>query len=95
MNALSESTENAFKLLIAAADDRAYFFAWALKEAFGRNDDDAIMRIMVGRSEIDLKDIEEAFKDSFDDELSKIIKEETSGNYQKLLLAILDSGKIQ
>ena len=39
--------------------------------------------------QIDLRDIEEAYEDSFKHKLTKSIKRKTSGDYQDLLIGIL------
>ena len=41
--------------------------------------------------EIDLRDIDEAYEDSFKHKLAKSIKRKTSGDYQDLLIGILRS----
>ena len=41
--------------------------------------------------QIDLRDIEEAYEDSFKHKLAKSIKRKTSGDYQDLLIGILRS----
>ena len=41
--------------------------------------------------QIDLRDIEEAYEDSFKHKLAKCIKRKTSGDYQDLLIGILRS----
>ena len=44
--------------------------------------------------EVDLNSIEIAFKKMFGKKLERILKEETSGNYRDLLLAMLTQARI-
>jgi len=52
-------------------------------------DDDTLIRVLVARSEIDLEDIKEAYKKHYKKTLAQDVKGDTSGDYQKLLLAII------
>ena len=45
--------------------------------------------------QIDLKDIEEAYEESFEESLAKTIEDKTSGDYQDLLLRILQPFDIE
>ncbi|KAG0728545.1 Annexin-B12 [Chionoecetes opilio] len=53
-------------------------------------DDKALIRILVSRSEIDLEGIKERYKELYGRELSDDVKDDTRGEYQKLLLAIIN-----
>ena len=39
-------------LIVAACDDTAFFFAGCIQDALREKDDDWMMRILVGRSEV-------------------------------------------
>jgi hypothetical protein len=68
----------------------ADFFACKIREAckgMGTNDDQLI-RILISRDEIDLKQIKEIYKQRFEKTLFEEIKDETGGDYKNLLLGI-------
>lgn len=52
-------------------------------------DDNTLIRVMVSRSEIDLREISKCFSKKYGKPLSEFIKGDCSGDYRKLLLAIL------
>ncbi|XP_070545070.1 annexin A5-like [Ptychodera flava] len=52
-------------------------------------DDHTLIRVVVSRSEIDLIEIKQAFLERHYKTLYKMIEEDTSGDYRKLLLAIV------
>lgn len=52
-------------------------------------DDDQLIRIIVWRSEIDLAEIKGAFQSLYGIALPAFIKEDTSGDFRSLLLAIV------
>ncbi|XP_044269272.1 annexin B9 isoform X2 [Tribolium madens] len=52
--------------------------------------DKTLIRIIVSRSEIDLADIKQAFLDKYGKTLESWISGDTSGDYKKVLLAIVD-----
>ena len=69
------------------------FFATKIKQAckgMGTNDD-LLIRIMVSRDEVDLKQIKEIYKQRYDITLYEEIKNECSGDYKNLLLGIARS----
>uniref|UniRef100_A0A8C7H2T3 Annexin n=1 Tax=Oncorhynchus kisutch TaxID=8019 RepID=A0A8C7H2T3_ONCKI len=50
--------------------------------------DNTLIRIMICRSEIDMLDIRECFRMSYEKSLYNMIKEDTSGDYKRTLLAL-------
>nr|CAI5817781.1 unnamed protein product [Callosobruchus analis] len=67
------------------------YFAERLHDAMsglGTNDK-TLIRIVVSRSEIDLADIKQAFQDKYGKSLESWISGDTSGDYKRVLLAIL------
>ena len=52
-------------------------------------DDSALIRLLVGRSEIDLDDVKKIFKDTYKKSLSAWVESECSGNYKKILLLLI------
>uniref|UniRef100_A0A8C7MGN7 Annexin n=1 Tax=Oncorhynchus kisutch TaxID=8019 RepID=A0A8C7MGN7_ONCKI len=51
--------------------------------------DNTLIRIMICRSEIDMLDIRECFRMSYEKSLYNMIKEDTSGDYKRTLLALV------
>lgn len=51
-----------------------------------------IIRILITRCDVDLKDIKKSFEKLSRKTLAQFVKEETRGDYQKALLALLDEG---
>ncbi|XP_074063847.1 annexin A4 isoform X1 [Macrotis lagotis] len=67
----------------------AYFAERLYKSMKGLGtDDDTLIRIMVSRSEIDMLDIREQFKRLYGKSLYSFIKDDTSGDYRKVLLIL-------
>jgi len=73
-----------------ARDPPSYFASLLYKsmKGLGTNDDDLI-RIVVTRSEVDMEEIKQRFYQEFKQPLSKFINDDTSGDYKKLLLALV------
>uniref|UniRef100_A0A8C5GEW4 Annexin n=1 Tax=Gouania willdenowi TaxID=441366 RepID=A0A8C5GEW4_GOUWI len=86
-----ETTGNLEDLLLAIVKcSRSVpgFFAYSLYKSMRRagTDDDTLMRIMVSRSEVDMLDIRDCFKEMYGESLYTTIQEDTTGDYQKALL---------
>ncbi|GFT77010.1 annexin A7 [Trichonephila clavipes] len=77
--------------IVYCIKDRNKFFAKQLKDCLKGigTDDSALVRILVSRSEIDLEDIKEAYLQMFQKDLGEDVAEDTSGDYRKALLRIL------
>ncbi|XP_014664979.1 PREDICTED: uncharacterized protein LOC106807208 [Priapulus caudatus] len=52
-------------------------------------DDDALIRIVVSRCEIDMTQVAESFQRGYKQTLAQFVREDTSGDYRKLLLLLL------
>ena len=78
-------------LAVQCALNRPAFFAerlyYSMKGA--GTDDSTLVRIVVTRSEIDLVQIKQMFTQMYQKTLSTMIASDTSGDYRKLLLAIV------
>jgi len=77
--------------LVNFAWDPIWFYAERLYKSMkgiGTNDQQLI-RVIVSRSEIDLKHISQAFHKQYSSFLSDFIKDDCSGDYRRLLLAVL------
>ena len=51
--------------------------------------DNLLIRVLVSRSEIDMPQIKESYKDKFDKDMYEDVKNDTSGDYRTLLLGII------
>ncbi|XP_076140431.1 annexin A1-like isoform X1 [Alosa pseudoharengus] len=90
MNELKGDTEDCFMALVKCAWNPAAYFAEKLHLAmkgFG-NDSDTITRIIVSRSEVDLKTILKEYKRLYQRTLQEDILAETKGDFEKILLAL-------
>ncbi|XP_060935194.1 annexin A5a [Limanda limanda] len=86
-----ETTGNLENLLLAVVKcvrSVPEYFAEVLYKSMRRagTDDDALMRIMVSRSEVDMLDIRASFKKMHGASLYSTIQEDTTGDYQRALL---------
>uniref|UniRef100_A0A8C8R5N6 Annexin n=1 Tax=Pelusios castaneus TaxID=367368 RepID=A0A8C8R5N6_9SAUR len=87
----SGDLEKAFLTLVRCAKDCQSYFATRLHEAMkgAGTDEEALIRILVTRAEIDLQTIKEKFQQMYNKSLVEAIKSETSGDFRKLLVALL------
>lgn len=83
--------ESGLKTILQCALNRPAFFAerlyYSMKGA--GTDDSTLVRIVVSRSEIDLVQIKQMFTQMYQKTLGTMIASDTSGDYRKLLLAIV------
>ncbi|ESO07040.1 hypothetical protein HELRODRAFT_111023 [Helobdella robusta] len=88
---MSGSLREGFLALVDYIWDPIGYYAQRLyKSMKGTGTDDrTLIRVMVSRSEIDLKDVSKAFARKYGKSLADFIKGDCSGDYRKLLLAIL------
>ncbi|XP_035229854.1 annexin A7-like, partial [Stegodyphus dumicola] len=84
-------SENTLLSIVYCIKNRNRYFAKQLKECLKGlgTDDSALVRILVSRSEIDLEDIKEAYIQMYQKDLAVDVAEDTSGDYRKALLRIL------
>ncbi|XP_054709323.1 annexin A4-like [Uloborus diversus] len=83
---------HALLAIVECIDNRPAFFAKQLHQALNGpgTDDKTIIRILVSRSEVDLADIYEWYHMKYDVDLSEAIYADTSGDYRKILMKILN-----
>lgn len=88
---MSGDLEDGFKAIIMSAKNRPKFFSDKLYEAMRGmgTDDSTLIRIIVSRSEIDLQNIKDQYQRDHGKSLNAAVSSETSGDYKKLLLAIV------
>ena len=63
---------------------------WSMK-GIGTNDD-ALIRVIVTRAEIDLRAIRMEFQHLYNENLEDMISSDTSGSYKRFLLALVRAG---
>uniref|UniRef100_A0A8D0B2C2 Annexin n=1 Tax=Salvator merianae TaxID=96440 RepID=A0A8D0B2C2_SALMN len=87
----SGNVERGLKAILQCALNRPVFFAERLYHAMkgAGTDDSALVRIVVTRSEIDLVQIKQVFTQMYQKTLATMISSDTSGDYRRLLLAIV------
>uniref|UniRef100_W8C1W4 Annexin n=1 Tax=Ceratitis capitata TaxID=7213 RepID=W8C1W4_CERCA len=88
---MSGALHDAMIAIIECVQSPAAFFANRLYHAMqgmGTNDD-AVIRIIVSRSEIDLSNIKDEFERIYNRTLYSAVESETSGDYKKALTALL------
>nr|XP_020489347.1 annexin A13-like [Labrus bergylta] len=75
---------------VRVAKNPQLYFARRLNKAMkgAGTDDDTLIRIIVCRSEFDLETIKEMYLEKYDVSLKDALKDECSGDYKRLLLAI-------
>ena len=58
-------------------------------QGLGTNDS-VLMRVIISRAEVDLKEIKDNFQQITNESLAKMVEGETSGDYKKAMLAIIN-----
>jgi len=88
---MSGALEEGFSAIVNFAWDPIWFYAERLyKSMKGAGTNDAqLIRVMVTRSEVDLKLISQAFHKQYGKFLADFIKDDCAGDYRRLLLGIL------
>lgn len=81
----------AMKAVAQCVKEKPVYFADRLYKAMkgAGTDDETLIRIIVARSEIDMVEIKQAFFDKFNKSLSKMIKDDCSGDYKRMLCALI------
>lgn len=91
---MSGDLKRGMKALVQCIKDRPTYFAERLYNCMkgaGTNDS-TLIRIVIARSEIDLADIKDRFFDMYNKSLKRMIEQDISGNYKRLILAIVKEG---
>ena len=80
--------------IVLCVSERAGFVLqmlyWSMK-GIGTNDD-ALIRVIVTRAEIDLQAIKMEFQHLYKENLEDMISSDTSGSYRRFLLALVRAG---
>ncbi|KAK0157976.1 hypothetical protein PV328_011650 [Microctonus aethiopoides] len=87
----SGALEDGYLAVVRCARDKTAYFAKRLHSAMSGmgTDDNTLIRIITTRSEIDLGDICEAYQQIYGKSLAGDIDDDTSGDYKRLLLALV------
>ncbi|XP_036378309.1 annexin A13 [Megalops cyprinoides] len=90
-NETSGTLKDCYITLVRCAKNPQLFFARRLNAAMkgAGTDEDTLIRIIVGRSEIDLETIKDMYLEKYDVSLKDALCSECSGDFKRLLLAIL------
>ncbi|XP_017773311.1 PREDICTED: annexin B9 isoform X2 [Nicrophorus vespilloides] len=88
----SGSVEKGLLGIVKCVKSKVGYFAERLHDAMAGlgTKDKTLIRIVVSRSEIDLADIKQAFLDKYGKTLESWIQGDTSGDYKRVLLALVD-----
>lgn len=81
--------------IVKCVRDRPSYFAEQIHDAvagLGTNNDDLI-RLIVTRQEIDLSEIRSAYRTLYSKSLYFVVKNDTSGDYKRLCLALIGDEK--
>ncbi|XP_028667710.1 annexin A13-like isoform X1 [Erpetoichthys calabaricus] len=87
----SGTLKDCYITLVRCAKNLQLYFARCLKRAMkgAGTDEDTLIRIIVGRSEIDLETIKDMYSEKYDVTLRDAISSECGGDFKKVILEIL------
>lgn len=87
---MSGDVKDAFVAIVRSVKNKPAFFAERLYKAMkgAGTDERTLTRILISRSEIDLFNIRQEFKNEYEKSLHHCLESETSGDYRKALLTI-------
>ncbi|XP_006000866.1 annexin A13 [Latimeria chalumnae] len=87
----SGDLQAAYLTIVQCVRDCQGYFAQHLYKAMkgAGTDEDALIRILVTRAEIDLQTIKEKYQEMYNKHLADAIKSDISGDFRKMLLALL------
>ncbi|TKS87459.1 Annexin A13 [Collichthys lucidus] len=89
-NETSGTLKKCYKALVRVAKNPQLYFARRLNSAMkgAGTDEDTLIRIIVVRSEYDLETIKDMYLEKYDVSLKDALRDECSGDFKRLLLAI-------
>ncbi|XP_071965357.1 annexin A13-like [Antedon mediterranea] len=83
--------QDGYLAIVSRARSVGEFFAERAYDAVHgpATDDEQLIRVIISRSEIDLKRIKAAFMFKYEKGLATFVEEDTSGDYKKMLIALI------
>lgn len=89
---MSGDVEDAMLAIVKCVRSKSAFYTERLYKSMkgAGTDDRTLIRIIVSRAEIDLKDIKERFGEMYDQSLEDFITDDCSGDYKRILLSIVE-----
>ncbi|KAI4493463.1 hypothetical protein M0804_001639 [Polistes exclamans] len=90
-NEFSGDIKKGLLAIVKCVNNRAAFFAEQLYKSMKGlgTDDSRLIRLVVTRCEVDMREIKEAFKNEYGESLEDFISGDCSGHYKKCLLALV------
>ncbi|XP_023574592.1 annexin A13 [Octodon degus] len=87
----SGDLQKTYLTLVRCARDREGYFADLLYKAMKGmgTDEETLIRVIVTRAEVDLQGIKAKFQEKYQKSLSDMVSSDTSGDFRKLLVALL------
>ncbi|KAK1332108.1 hypothetical protein QTO34_007794 [Cnephaeus nilssonii] len=87
----SGDLQKAYLTLVRCARDQEGYFAERLYKSMkgGGTDEETLIHIFVTRAEVDLQGIKAKFQEKYQKSLSDMVRSDTSGDFRKLLVALL------
>lgn len=87
----SGDEQKAYLTLVRCAQDKEGYFADRLYKSMKGvgTDEETLIHIVVTRAEVDLQGIKAKFQEKYQKSLSDMVRSDTSGDFQKLLVALL------
>jgi len=88
---MSGDIKGGMKAIVHSVIDRPSFFADRIYKSMhgAGTDDDSLIRLVVTRSEVDMVEIKQAFLTNHKKTLAKMISDDCSGDYKRMLVAIV------
>nr|XP_035976428.1 annexin A13-like [Halichoerus grypus] len=87
----SGDLQKAYLTLVRCAQDQEGYFADCLYKSMkgAGTDEETLIHILMTRAEVDLQGIKAKFQEKYQKSLSDMVRSDTSGDFQKLLVALL------
>lgn len=89
---MSGDLEKGFLAVVSCMKDRPEYFATRLYNSMkgAGTDDSTLIRVVVSRCEVDMVQIKEAFNIKYGKSLVQFIKDDCSGDYERILVALVN-----
>jgi annexin A7/11 len=89
---MSGDLEDGFLAIVSCMKDRPAYFAGRLYKSMkgAGTDDQTLIRVVVSRCEVDMVQIKDAFQRNYGKSLVQFIKDDCSGDYERVLIALVN-----